>query len=190
MKQLLLLLLLGLSLFGNQLYVEKHFLDGTRNHPKVNPGLMKIISLAESSGKANTIAFLAEPEKAEPANRLLSHYGISYKVSAYDAKRYSFSVWPSYDQARGVFAILRNAKIKSYDIGLVQVNSLNAQRNGWDEIKLLTDLSYNIDKGAIILSDCISANSTPERYIECYNKGTHKEYSYSYYQRIFALLKR
>lgn len=190
MIRLIVALAISLPLLGREIFVEKHFLDGTKNHPKVNPGLMKVIAMAESSEKPNTIAFLAEPHKAEPANQLLARYGINYKVRPYDSKRYIFSVWPTHEQSKGVFAILRNAKIESYDIGLVQVNSLNARRNGWDEIKLLTDLSYNVDKGAKILSDCISANSTLERSIECYNKGTHKEYSYSYYQRIFALLKR
>lgn len=190
MIRLLVLFILTISLPGSEIFVEKHFLDGTKNHPKVNPGLMKVIAMAESSGKPNTIAFLAEPHNAEPANQLLARYGINYKVRPYDSKRYIFSVWPSADQARGVFAILRNSNIKSYDIGLVQVNSLNARRNGWDEIRLLNDLSYNVEKGAKILNDCISENSTLERSIECYNKGNHKEYSYSYYQRIFALLKR
>lgn len=175
---------------GAEIFVEKHFIDGTKNHPKVNPGLMKVISMAETSGKPNTIAFLAYPEQANPANELLSRMGVKYRVSVYDDKRYIFSVWPKNGEAASVFSILRVSKINSYDIGLVQVNSLNARRNGWDESRLLNDLAYNIDKGATILGDCISQNAHLENAIECYNKGSHKQYSYTYYKRVFALAGR
>lgn len=178
------------GLFAREIYVEKHFIDGTRSFPKVNPGIMKIISMAESSGIPNTVAFLACPEQAEAANQALYRIGVKYRVRPYDSRRYIFSVWPEVRKAKQVFAALTNAGVTSYDIGLVQVNSLNAKRNGWDEARLLTDLSYNVEKGAHILSECMKNHSELERSIECYNKGSRKEYNYKYYQRIFALAKK
>lgn len=183
-----LLLISTICLNAKDIYVEQHFIDATKNYPKVNPGLMKIISMAETSGNPQTLAFLAYPDQAQTANVLLGQEGVRYRVKAYDSKRYVFSVWPKNNsEASKVFAILRLSKIDSYDIGLMQVNSLNARRNGWDEMRLFTDLVYNVDKGAKILNDCITSNSHLEGAIECYNKGSHKQYSYSYYQRVFAL---
>lgn len=188
--KIFMLLITAFSLFGREIFVEGHFIEGTKNHPKVSPGIMKIISLAETSGIPNTIAFLAYPSQAVPVNQMLGNIGVKYRVKAYDGSRYIFSVWPKIDDAHKVFAALKASKIVSYDIGLVQVNSLNAKRNGWSEIKLLTDMSYSVDKGAQILSDCIVDNGGLERAIECYNKGSHKQYSYTYYQRVFALAKK
>ena len=183
----LLLLALSLCVYAKDIYVEQHFIDATKNYPKVNPGLMKIISMAETSGNPQTLSFLAYPDQAQTAYSLLSQEGVRYRVKAYDTKRYIFSVWPKMSEAPKVFTILKLSKVDSYDIGLMQVNSLNARRNGWDEMRLFTDLVYNVDKGAKILNDCLSSNSHLEGAIECYNKGSHKQYSYSYYQRVFAL---
>lgn len=180
----------SVMLGAETIFVERHFIEGTRSTPKVSPAIMKVISLAESSGKPNTIAFLATPIQAEAANTLLSRHGIRYRVRPYDASRYSFGVWPERHQARLVFSILKSTGIQSYDVGLVQVNSLNAKRNGWDEERLLNDLVYNVEKGAKIMDGCIRGNSNLERSIECYNKGLHKVYSYTYYERFFALAKK
>lgn len=188
-KSLIMAAWLSVSLnAAQQIFVENHFLTGTKNHPKVSPALMKVISLAESSGKANTIAFLAYPEQAKVINELLWRMGVAYRVNAYsDGKRYSFGVWPTQAQALQVINALRVSGIDSYDLGLVQVNSKNAKRFGWDELKLLTSLEYNVDKGAQILEGCISTNRSLETAIECYNKGSHGDYSFSYYKRVFSL---
>jgi len=173
--------------FAAEIFVENHFIDGTKRYPSVNPALMKIISKVESSGNPNTLSTLATPDQAQRLLGGLNSAGVSFKVAAYDSKRYIFSIHPSVNQVEAVFQLFTRFGIDSYDIGLMQVNSRNAKRNGWSEPRLFTDITYNIDKSAMLLNDCMNSSNTMEASIECYNKGSRKAYSYSYYKKIFEI---
>ncbi|MDD3597917.1 transglycosylase SLT domain-containing protein [Sulfuricurvum sp.] len=177
----------GIDIRAADIYVESHFIEGTKNYPAVNPGLMKIISKAESGGSPNTLSTLAYPEQAQRLLESFNQTGIVFKVAAYDSKRYIFSIYPTSSQVENVFQRFAQVGIDSYDIGLMQVNSRNAKRNGWDEVRLFNDVVYNIEKSAKLLNDCLNGSASIESSIECYNKGSQKRYSYSYYKRIFAI---
>lgn len=186
------LFLVGCAIFAcngvaSEIFVEDHFIEGTKRYPAVSPALMKIISKAESSGTPNTLSTLAHPNQAQGLLDGLNSKRVSFKVAAYDSKRYIFSIYPSAKQLEEVFQLFRYLGIDSYDIGLMQVNSHNAKRNGWNEVKLFTDIIYNIDKSAMLLNDCMNSSNTMEASIECYNKGSRKAYSYSYYKKIFKI---
>lgn len=172
---------------ASEIFVEDHFIEGTKRYPAVSPALMKIISKAESSGTPNTLSTLAHPNQAQALLDGLNTSGVSFKVAAYDSKRYIFSIYPTIKQVGQVFQLFARLGIDSYDIGLMQVNSRNAKRNGWNEVQLFTDIIYNIDKSAMLLNDCINSSVTMEASIECYNKGSRKAYSYSYYKKIFGI---
>jgi hypothetical protein len=175
------------SAYSADIYVEPHFIAGTKKYPAVNPGLMKVISKAESGGTPNTLSTLAFPAQAQSLLESFNTMGVLFKVAAYDSKRYIFSIYPTAAQVESVFQKFAQIGIDSYDIGLMQVNSRNAKRNGWDEVRLFNDVVYNVEKSAKLLNDCLNSSASIETSIECYNKGNQKRYSYSYYKRIFAI---
>ncbi|MBX7491223.1 transglycosylase SLT domain-containing protein [Helicobacter turcicus] len=74
------------------------------------------------------------------------------------------------------------------DVGLMQINSANFKAR---EIPYIFNPSYNISKSTLILKDCIKAKQNLKDSIECYNKGTKRNYkSYDYYKRFYTSFLR
>lgn len=69
------------------------------------------------------------------------------------------------------------------DVGLMQINSTNFKEK---EIPFIFNPSYNVKKSLEILKYCIKEKKIVKDSIECYNKGTNRDYqSYEYYKRFY-----
>ena len=62
--------------------------------------------------------------------------------------------------------------IKTYDIGLMQINATNIKGNDEKEMMYLLNTKINILKGASIVQECYGKFKNVKYAIECYNKGT------------------
>lgn len=70
------------------------------------------------------------------------------------------------------------------DVGLMQINSKNFSD---EEIPYIFDPHYNIAKSVAVLKQCIQKRQTLKDSIECYNKGSRRNYNnYDYYKRFYT----
>lgn len=156
--------------------------------------LLYAVSKAESDMRMNCVSIYAPPRVVSAVAANIQSLGIRIGSDCRLAakrgkKKVGCSMFPdSEEQARRLFTVLdayvRNGSIHSYDIGAMQINSRNARKFKWDRVRLVRNLSYNVDKGGFLMRDCL--NSTRHNYaaIECYNKGYKKRYSGTYLQRV------
>lgn len=81
----------------------------------------------------------------------------------------------------------KNGRIKSYDIGVMQINSSwfpTLRRYGID-YRYLYDPCTNIHIGAWILAQCVSKFGNNWKAIDCYNKGNNAKYSSKYVWNVY-----
>ncbi len=72
------------------------------------------------------------------------------------------------------------AKGIKVDAGLMQINSINFTEK---EIQNIFKPSFNIQKSALILKQCIQNKEKLKHSIECYNKGLRKVSNFDYYEK-------
>lgn len=65
--------------------------------------------------------------------------------------------------------------IKTYDLGLMQINVSNIKGDEEKEKMYLLNTKVNSLYGAVILQDCYNKFKNVKYAIECYNKGTNKK---------------
>lgn len=99
----------------------------------------------------------------------------AFKVK--DKDKYIIRLYGDRKSLENVSRILKNNN-KRFDAGIMQISSANFT---YDEIDKIFSLHYNIKKGVDILNACADLKKTLKDTIECYNKGTGKTSSYSYY---------
>lgn len=170
--------------------LKKEFEQADLKHD-VNQALLRAIGKHESGLNSLIVGFVVkDPGIAAAAEADLRSSPVKFKKSTYK-KWWHFSLtFKDAAQAKQALPWLEKVTAAStgYDVGIMQINSRNAHRNGWDIPRLLTDPGYNIDKGAAILSDCRTLfKSDAPKAIECYNKGTKSSnFDYRYYSSIYA----
>lgn len=64
--------------------------------------------------------------------------------------------------------------IKTYDLGLMQINISNIKGNEEEEKKYLFDIKKNSMYAANILQQCFGKFKNVKYAVECYNKGTNR----------------
>lgn len=84
--------------------------------------------------------------------------------------------------------------IKTYDLGLMQINISNIKGGEEKEKMYLLNTKINSLFGAVLLQDCYNKFKDVKYAIECYNKGTNsnKFGSFEYYKKVssnYASLK-
>lgn len=156
----------------------------------LNNKLLRAIAIHESGLNQYEVGFvLKDPIIIAAADKDLIASPVKYKKRPYKRwYHYSLSFQDS-KQALSAIPWLEKATATStgFDIGLMQINSRNAHRNGWSVAKLLDEPSYNVDKGAKILNDCRTLfKSNPRNTLECYNKGIRAStFDYEYYAAVY-----
>ncbi|MCL4432113.1 MAG: transglycosylase SLT domain-containing protein [Epsilonproteobacteria bacterium] len=156
----------------------------------INQKLLRAIASHESGLNPFVVGFvIKDPSIALAAENDLKNSPVKFKRSAYKRWSHFALYFQDADQAKKAIPWLEKVTATStgYDVGLMQINSRNSKRNGWSVDRLISDPDYNIDKGAMILSDCRKLfNSDPAKTLECYNKGTKSSnFDYAYYSSVF-----
>lgn len=80
-----------------------------------------------------------------------------------------------------VLSVESRFKVRAYnkrtkDYGIAQINQRNIEQLGLEKSRLLKDLEYSVDSGALILSWFFKtySNVEPEKWVCRYNVGTRK----------------
>lgn len=171
-------------------YLQTGFEKADIKH-NVNQKLLRAMGQHESGLKPYVVGFVVKDGGiAAAAEADLKASPVKYRKSSY-RKWWHFSLnFANAEQAKQALPWLEKVTAAStgYDVGIMQINSRNAHRNGWDIGRLLTDHDYNIEKGAMILNDCRKIfGGDPAKTIECYNKGTKSSnFDYGYYSAVYS----
>lgn len=104
--------------------------------------------------------------------------GLKKKVSKYKNK-YLISFTGKEKDLQEALRNLIKQGVK-VDVGLMQINSVNFKEN---EIPYIFKPSFNIEKSAFVLKQCMSVKSTLKHSIECYNKGVKEVSNFDYYEK-------
>lgn len=170
--------------------LQKAFEKADRDRD-LNHRLLRAIGTHESGLNQCAVGFvLKDPAVIAAADIDLKSSPVKYKKHPYK-KWYHYALsFSDVSQAKKAIPWLEKVTATStgYDIGIMQINSRNAHRNSWDIDRLLTEPDYNIDKGAMILSDCRKTFKWDvPKTLECYNKGTKTaNFDYGYYAAVFS----
>lgn len=188
MIKLLILFIITYSLSYGDVF-EKGF-EAADLKRDVNHKLLRAIASHESGLNPLIVGFVIKNKKiGEIVERDLVTSPVKFKKSPYKQWLHFALYFQDVEQAKKAVPWLEKATATStgYDVGLMQINSRNAHKNGWDIGRLMSESDYNIDKGAMILSDCRKLfNSDPAKTLECYNKGTNtSNFDYVYYSSVF-----
>lgn len=194
MKGSFLLILAAYTITGCAQGFEKEFMRADAKH-NLNFEILRAIGKHESGLNQLSIGFvLKDPKIIAAADSDLQSSGVKYHKKPYKAWYHYSLFFASVKDAVLAIPWLDKATAAStgYDIGLMQVNSRNAKRNGWSVERLLSDPEYNIDCGAELLADCRdSFGWDPAKTLECYNKGTRVAlFDYQYYGAVFSRYKK
>lgn len=169
---------------------QKSFETADLKH-NLNQKLLRAIGQHESGLNSLVIGFVVKDGSiARLVEDDLMDSPIKFKKRPYKSWVHFALTFKDASQAKQAIPWLEKATKGStgYDIGIMQINSRNAHANSWDIAKLIDDPSYNIDKGAQILSDCRDQfHWHPAKTVECYNKGRNTAiFDYKYYYAVFS----
>lgn len=173
---------------------DKAFMKADTKH-NLNYELLRAVATHESGMNPLSIGFVIKTDAlAAAVDGDLKSASVKYKKRPYK-KWYHYSLFfASAQDATKAIPWLEKATAAStgYDIGVMQVNSRNATRNGWSVERLLSEPEYNIDCAAGILAGCRdSFKWDPTKTLECYNKGTRVAiFDYQYYGAVFSKFKK
>jgi len=146
----------------------------------IDKKILASVSHHESTFYPNVVSINVRSDKKKVIHFL--------KACHYDYKSHKKNITiflRSKDNKIYFFSVLNILKL-NYDVGIMQINSYNIKKKNLNAVKLVDNVSYNIEQGAKILKSCL--NHYPNRInfaFECYNKGYNKKrYNNSYYNGV------
>lgn len=171
MKILLVALIMIVSLSA---YNEEHIAKSLKKEAyfsNIDVKILYTIAKIESNFNPLIISFTSSHTNFNFKN-------LKKKISRYKNK-YLISFTGEEKDLQEALKVLIKQGIK-VDAGLMQINSVNFKEN---EIASIFKPSFNIEKSAFILKQCVSVKSTLKHSIECYNKGVKEVSSFDYYEK-------
>lgn len=150
-----------LALAKTETGFNKYSIGIVANNPKMLKAFFDLneVTFFQGKGKRSNLFSLTinDKEKAEE---------VFYKFK-YFIKKYPYAV-------------------KTYDLGLMQINISNIKGNEEEEKKYLFDIKANSMYAANILQQCFGKFKNVKFAIECYNKGTNKNKfgNFEYFSRV------
>jgi soluble lytic murein transglycosylase-like protein len=167
-------------------YTIKNYVDKNYKILKISPDILFAIMKTESNFHQNLILINTYAQYTFLISKFLKKHGIVFK------KHFVYiAIYPSKENLKNIFDFVeylkKNRFIKTYDIGLMQINYSNT-RSKKERWRLLSDFKYNIEIGSKILYSCFQKfkyfKNSPKYLIECYNKGfNYEKYDFSYFNR-------
>jgi len=183
---IILLLLIGSNLQSNSLenIVCDSILSSSKKY-NIEPKVFMSIVDTESNFSPYPISVVLNKKKAFALSKELKNNHIKHVVRKYKKSKI-VSIDPStIKNAIKALIIVKKTKSLKYDLGIAQINKCKIIDKGWDEIKILTDLPYSIDKSAKIIRNCMNIHKDTKKAIECYNKGEYAKYiEFDYYSKV------
>ncbi|EJJ7261997.1 transglycosylase SLT domain-containing protein [Campylobacter coli] len=138
----------------------------------IDKKILYTIAKIESNFETNIIAFLSD-KKWKIKGESIKIKNIKYK------NKFLVQIRASINELKQIatYLIQKGYKI---DVGLMQINSINFNL---DELNVIFNPNYNIQKAVIVLKQCRNNFKNTKNTIECYNKGNRIGEKYDYYQR-------
>jgi soluble lytic murein transglycosylase-like protein len=127
--------------------------------------------------------------KPIPINKAIN---LAYKIKTYSRKyNISPSIYAAILMQESSYRLNAKACQKSCDWGIAQINDINVKYYKLDKNRLLNDLDYSLEKGAMVLSWFSKTYSKKEKlwYLR-YNCGTRKKIISKVCQTYYRKLKR
>ena len=173
--------------------MAKAFMKADRRY-NIEAKLLLAISETESGCRPNCVSVYGPSKKLTALSGLVKSIDIKTSCSVKGKMgKMMCSFYPNSGQEHRLLSIMDNYSAQfgiSYDVGLMQINSKNAERLGWDKKRLLDDYTYNIDKAGYLLRDCFKTTRHNYAAIECYNKGHKSYYSGTYLEKVMQAYER